>query len=180
MRQSLPSGGDEAARQALLTEYERMIAGTTKVMVRVWPAVIFTGLIGQIGLVLVLVRWLAPLLNRDLNLRPWVPFTQWEIPFYWVWILVGGLIMILIRVGSLPHIGINLVLVAAVMFSVQGLAVQVSLLSRVFPPWVRILFWTVAAFCFAPLLMMASALLGLGDQWLNLRNRSPATSAGSS
>jgi len=178
LRRSLPAGGDEAARQALVAEYERMVARTTRVLSQVWPAVVLAGLMAQIGLVLVLVRSLAMLVAKELPLRSWIPFARWEVPFYWVWVLVSGLIMILSRVGSLPHVGINLVVVAAIMFSVQGLAVQVNLLGRVFPPWVRVLFWTMAAFCFAPLLLLGSALLGLGDQWLNLRKRPPATPAG--
>jgi len=178
LRQSLPPGGDEVTRQTLIAEYERVIAGTTKLLVRIWPAVLFAGLVGEIGLVMVLVRWLAILAAKHISLRPWPPFPQWEVPFYWVWVLAVGLVLIVLRRGSSPQIGINLVLVAALMFSVHGLAVQVNLLGRLCPPWLRIVFWTVTAFCFAPFLLIGSAVLGLCDQWLNLRKRSPLADSG--
>ena len=69
LRQSLPTGGDEAARQTLIDEYERVITSTTRLLVQIWPAVIFAGLVGEVGLVMVLVRWLAILAAKHLGVR---------------------------------------------------------------------------------------------------------------
>ena len=40
---------------------------------------------------------------------------------------------------------------------------------RVALPWLRVLFWAIAGVFFAPLVLAAAVLLGLFDQWLDLR-----------
>ena len=169
LRDNLPGSGNEASQQALVGEYERIIGTFTRIMRTVWPGTVFIGLLAHVGMVFLLVRWLAKVVRRDLILLPVLPFHQWRVPFYLVWLLAISLVFILARAGILPRIGLNLVLVAAVLFSVQGLAVQVNLLSRVFPPWARILFWATAALFFAPVILFVSVFLGLVDQWLDLR-----------
>ncbi len=169
MREGLPAGSDETARQALLTEYERFISMSMRILASIWPAMVLLGLMSHTCLVYLMARWIVRSLDKELHLRPLPPFHSWEVPFYLVWVLACGLVLIILRVGLLPRIGLNIVVVASFFFSVHGLAVQVNLLGRVLPPWLRILFWTAAAFFFAPLIMASSALLGLFDQWMNLR-----------
>jgi hypothetical protein len=169
LKESLPAGSDDASQLALLEEYERIIGTLTRIMSTVWPGTVLLGLLAHVGLVYLLVRWLARVVRRDLILLAVPSFHQWRVPFYLVWLLAIGLVFILSRAGDLPRFGLNLVLVTAVLFSVQGLAVQVNLLSRVFPPWARILFWAAAALFFAPVILFTSVLLGLVDQWFDLR-----------
>jgi hypothetical protein len=96
-------------------------------------------------------------------------FHEWRLPFYVVWILCAGVGLVVLRLGDLSQLGINLTLIAALLLSVQGLAVQINLGARFFAPWVRIVFWALAAVLFAPFVLAGSAVIGLADQWLDWR-----------
>ncbi len=58
---------------------------------------------------------------------------------------------------------------AGLLLAVQGLAVQTWLVRRVLPPVVRVMFWVVGALFLAPALMGGGVLIGLADQWMDLR-----------
>jgi hypothetical protein len=167
------AGLDEAARTAAVAEYRRMVAGTVTVLHVTWPGLFALGLLGQSGIVVLLTRGLGGLLRSGWRRRPLPPFSRWEVPFYTVLVLVLGLALIVLRRPGLREVGYNLVLVAAGLLSVQGLAVQVHVLGKVLPSWGRILFWTVAAVFMHLLIMASSVILGLVDQWLHLRDLAP-------
>jgi hypothetical protein len=61
------------------------------------------------------------------------------------------------------------VVVAAVFLVLQGLGVQAWLVSRVLPPAGQIVFWVLGTLFFAPALIGGGALIGLADQWMDLR-----------
>jgi uncharacterized protein YybS (DUF2232 family) len=169
LQQSLP-GGEEAATQAAQMEvYEEHLAATLDLLVRIWPGLLCLGLVAHVGLVLLLVRGLVRWRGRSIDLRSVPPFHQWRLPFYLVWILAAGLALMIVRGDAPTRIGLNTILVAVTLLSVQGLAVQINLAGRVLPPWLRIVFWTVVAIFFAPLVLIGSVLVGLVDQWLDLR-----------
>jgi hypothetical protein len=180
LREQLPDGGDPDQRAVLLDEYERTVETTVEVMLRIWPALLFLSLLFQAGVAFLLVRWLGKGPGRRSGLRPLLPFHRWRVPFYWVWVLVGGLVLFATRSEPLVATGLNVVLVAAVLLAVQGLAVHVFLIGRLAPPWLRILFWLAAALLVVPLLLVlaGSVLLGLADQWLDFRRRITAAADG--
>jgi hypothetical protein len=169
LAQQLPEVAEETERQALMAEYQNLLERFLDLLVRIWPALVAIGLLAHVGMAFLIVRWLAGLIAGPTGLPVWRPFPQWQVPFYLVWVLVLGLFLIALHQKGLSRVGVNVVLVAAGVFSLQGLAVQVFLFARVCPPWVRIVFWVVAAVFFAPLIFASSVLLGIGDQWLNLR-----------
>jgi hypothetical protein len=70
------------------------------------------------------------------------------------------------------------IIVALSFLSVQGLSVQIHVMGRMMPPWVRILFWGLAAVFLAPLIVLSSALLGVVDQWLDMRRLGVASERG--
>ena len=90
-------------------------------------------------------------------------------PFYLVWLLVAGIGMILARQAPLNWLGLNLALLAALVLSVQGLAVQVFVMGRMLSPMGRLMFWTVMGVFFTPLVIVSGTVLGLADQWLDFR-----------
>jgi hypothetical protein len=180
MRQQLSEGEHADERAVLLDEYEHAVAGTVRIMLRIWPGLLFLSLLAQAGLVMLIVRWLGRGPGKREDLRPLPVFHQWRVPFYWVWVLVGGLMFFAMRTATLVATGENVIFVAAVILGVQGLAVQVFLIGRLVPPWARILFWVGAAVLMFPLLLIlaGSVLLGLADQWLDFRRRIAAVADG--
>lgn len=171
LQETLPVAENGAAQEALRVEYERGLAATLGVIQKLWSGLLVLGLLSQVGIVMLLVRWLARWLAAGRTLRPLPHFHQWRFPFYLVWLLAGGVSLIVLRSGDFPTVGINLVVVAGTLLSIQGLAVQMNLAARVWPPWARVVFWAVAGIFFAPLVLASSLFLGLIDQWLDLRRR---------
>jgi hypothetical protein len=170
-RQRWAETDDQAVRQAMLAQSERGLAATIELWVRFWPSFFFLAVLAHTGAALLLVRWVARTGRFSAALPDLPPFHQWRAPFYVVWLLAAGLALVLLRMATLTQIGVNVILVAAVVLSVQGLAVQSCWLGRFLPAWLRIAFWTVSAVLVLPLvlLLLSSAVLGLIDQWWDLR-----------
>jgi len=99
----------------------------------------------------------------------WPPFTHWRLPFYLVWILVAGIGLMLTRQRVWADAGLNIVLVTGFLLSIQGVAVQAFVIARMMTAVFQVIFWTVMGVFFSPLLVISGVLLGLADQWLDLR-----------
>jgi hypothetical protein len=164
---------EQEQRQRLLAEYEHGAAAVGKLLAWLWPGVIVLGGLAQTGLDLLLLRAVVPRAVDRVALRPLPVFSSWRLPFHVVWLLVAGIGLIVLRQSGAMRAGVNLVLVAAALLSVQGLAVQAHWAARLLSPGMRILFWTLVGLFLAPPLLVISVLLGLVDQWLDLR-RLPA------
>ena len=169
LEQGLAAQPDAATRQAALATYQSSLDSFMALMRLIWPGLLLLGLTFQAAVVLLLVRLSARYLRPAVELRGLPPFHRWEVPFYLVWVLAAGLALVAARAGVFYQIGINLILIAASLLSIQGLAVQINLVGRVALPWLRVLFWAIAGVFFAPLVLAAAVLLGLFDQWLDLR-----------
>jgi hypothetical protein len=105
------------------------------------------------------------------ELPSWRPprFGRWRLPFYLVWLLIAGLGLMILRHPVALTVGLNLALFAAILLAVQGVAVQVWVTGRMFSLLGRIVFWTVMGLFMTPLVLASGVLLGLVDQWLDLR-----------
>ena len=174
--QSLSTDLEPVEKEVFLANAERALDGFVGFMQATWPGLLVLSFLSHAGLALLLARYLAGRLRPEWvrERRPIPPFQDWEVPFYWVVVLVVGLALIILRQAVGRAAGINLVLIAATLLSVQGLAVQVCVLGRALPLSYRILFWTVVGLFLAPLIMASSVLLGVIDQWLHLRDLAPA------
>lgn len=167
----------ESERQAALAEYDAVVERMLATQRRFWPAMVLIGLMSQAALALGM-GWL---LTRLVVANPPRParrrWEEWRAPFISVWTLIGGLAAVITGIQPLAMIGWNLVLLAGLLLVVQGLAVQSWLMRRLLPPVPRVLFWIMAAMFLAPVLLGGGLLIGLADQWMNLRrDRSPAAS----
>jgi hypothetical protein len=129
-------------------------------------------LLGQ-ALIILGTVWLAVrLLGFPRDWWCWPPFAVWRLPFYLVWVLILGIGLALIKVPYVSTGGLNLALLTGLVISVQGVAVQAHVVSRVLPVSGRLVFWTVMGVFFLPLLLASGLVLGLADQWLDLRRLS--------
>ena len=169
LEQNLPAGADPVQRARALDEQKRQLERITAMAAKIYPFVLSLGVLGQAGIVLSLL-WL---LVRALGMRPhrWLlpAFSRWRVPFYVVWVLVVGIGLLLTRQPPLTAIGLNLALLAAFVLSVQGIAVQFFVTGRMMSGLARVFYWLVMGFFFGPLIMASGVVLGLVDQWWDIR-----------
>lgn len=136
---------------------------------RVLPALLTTGLVCIAWMNLALGNWL--LKRKDSSLTPWNGFRQWRLPdkLVWGWILGGSL---LIFSGPLSTLGLNILLVWGAIYSIQGLAVLVSLLARwTIPlPFKVIIYGLIILQSYGIILL---SIVGLVDVWADFRHLVP-------
>lgn len=159
---------DEQKAQAREREQERLDEAVL-FMERVFPGMMAVGAIGQSGLILLLVYWLARLSGRRPGLRRIGPFVEWRLPFYLVWCLVAGVGLLLTRQPYVATAGLNLAWVAGLVICVQGLSVQAFFTSRLLSGPMQVAFWLIMGFPLFPMLLASSVVLGLADQWIDTR-----------
>lgn len=168
LEQQAPPGTDPAELAKAREIGRQRMTQLTDLATRLYPSVIGVGLLGQAVLLLLLVRLGGRLLAVTVTGRRLPPFAQWRLPFYVVWAMVAGIGLMLTRRAPLADAGLNLAVLAAAFLAVQGLAVQYHLSRRFLPPVMLVIYWTFMGLAFVPL-VATSVLLGLFDQWRDLR-----------
>lgn len=168
------AGDGEAHRTAMTAEFERQLAATMTALQRVWPSLMALGLLLQAATGLALGRLLARAGGWRTGRAPGRPFASWEAPGVVVWILAAGLAAVLLGgtapdSGVLRLAGLNAIILAALALALQGLAVQVWVSLRYMTPVGRTVYWLLTAFFLAPVVAVVGAVLGLMDQWWDLR-----------
>ncbi len=167
--EGLPAGLSESERAAALADFDEMSAAVFEVQRRLWPAVLLIGLMIQAAVALA-VGWLVVRLVHGAAPRPAMrPWEAWRAPFVSVWMLIGGLAAAITRVQALETMGWSLALLAGLLLGIQGLALQTWFVRRLLSPVGRTLYWVLGALFFAPVLLGGGAVLGLVDQWRDLR-----------
>jgi MFS family permease len=178
LEDNLPEGATEEQRLRVLEEEGRHLDRMSELAARIYPFVIGVGLLGQAGIILALVWFSVRRLNILVPGWKWPPFSHWRLPFYLVWLLVVGLALMLTRAPYLATAGLNLALLAACVMSVQGIAVQFFVTSRLLSKMGRVLYWLVMGIFLAPLVLVSGAVIGLVDQWVDLRRLQVPTDNG--
>ena len=168
LEQQAPPGTDPAELAKAREVGRQRIGQLTDLATRLYPWLIGSGLLGQAAVILLLVRLSGRRLAAVAPGRKLPPFAQWRLPFYLVWALAAGIGLMLTRQAPLADAGLNLAVLAASLLGVQGLAVQYHMSRRFLPPVALVIYWTLMGLAFVPLLV-TSVLLGLADQWRDLR-----------
>lgn len=109
--------------------------------------------------------------GQDLPALP--PMFMWRVPSPFLWVLPLGLLLVVwgrTRYPALETAGLNLSILAQMVFSLQGLFVGWVLLERFsMSRWLR---WLIIAFAFTnPFLGLLAFFLGLADTAFDLRRR---------
>ncbi len=165
----IPASADDAQRAAALANEKHRLDVALDAGAKIYPMLIALGLLAQGGLIIGLVWFSARLTGGITSGSRFGSFSRLRLPFYLVWLLIAGVGMVLVRTEPWSTIGLNLTLLAGLVMSVHGLAVQVAVVGRIFSPAGRLVFWMVMGVFFAPLVMASGVLLGLADQWLDFR-----------
>jgi uncharacterized protein YybS (DUF2232 family) len=110
-----------------------------------------------------------------IELKTLVLFRKWDLPWYYVWGIIAGLVSILIPWGGstfgrvLDIIGYNLIIIFGVLYFVLG----ISVLWGIFERFKVSFFWRIAFLLFMGFFLVFMVfllpLLGLVDIWANLR-----------
>lgn len=168
IEESLPEGASEDQRTEAMEKGKINLEGISLQVERIYPFVVGLGLIGQAGIILVLV--LFPVRRLGFVVQGWnLPsFSRWRLPFYLVWFLVLGVGMMLTRAPYVATAGLNLTLLVASILSVQGIAVQVHVTNLMLSKLGRLVYWVVMG-TLGPLILISGVVLGLIDQWVDLR-----------
>jgi len=150
----------------VLYSLEQVITGIREFLPNVLP-----GLLA--GLVIITV-WLNQVIGNTLllRLRPaeaaWPRYSRWQLPDKLIWLLIAAAALSLLGSGVVKNAGYCLVIIAAMLYFFQGLAVFVHFLDRWnVPRYLRIILYVILAFQSYGLLLLA--MLGIADIWLNFR-----------
>jgi len=170
-KSTLPEGLSVAERDAALTAFNDTAEQFLAMHRQTWPALTAMGFMVQAALFLGLGWGLARLRMAAVPLPSVRSLATWRAPFASVWVLIGGLILSLLGQGWMTTVGWSLTLGAASLLAIQGLVIQAWLVRMALPPLGQTIFWVLGAFFLAPMMIGGGALIGLADQWLDIRNR---------
>ncbi|HEV8674534.1 MAG TPA: DUF2232 domain-containing protein [Methylomirabilota bacterium] len=159
----LPTVGD----RAWIAESARLVTGILQVA---GPAVILVGL-----LVVALTNYIgARLCLRGRSFRS---FAEEAVPDHLVWVVIAAGALLVSHHEAAERLGLNVLLVLAPLYAIQGLAVLRHFFqkARVPRPLQGVSF---GLFAVQPLLLVGAACLGLSDLWIDFRKiRQEATPA---
>jgi uncharacterized protein YybS (DUF2232 family) len=112
-----------------------------------------------------------------LRRRGFRAFAQEAVPDHLVWAVIGAGVMLVSQHDGIERVGLNLLIVLAPLYAIQGLAILRHFFqkARVPRPLQGVGF---GLFAVQPLLLLAAACLGLSDLWVDFRKiRGAATPA---
>lgn len=138
---------------------------------------------GMILAMAIFVTWLNIVVSRRLfwkdsffeNLGS---LKQWQLPFGFVWALIGvALLMVadiyLLKINYLKLFALNAFIVFGLIYFFQGLAILAFYNQRwALPPWVRLIFYLLFFIFFQPFSVVLLAI-GFFDSWFDFRKLTP-------
>lgn len=139
----------------------------------IFPAIILITILSTVWINMVL----GDALIRKKNdvLSPWPSFGQWKLPDQLVWVVIVSGLGLLLPIPALNKLCLNGVLISAVLYFFQGLAVLSSLFNRWAVPWMfRVFVYTLILVQAYGIIFLAIA--GLIDVWFDLRKSRNETS----
>ena len=167
-----PSAAPGPEERALLEQYHELAVRATTWTMRLLPAEIVVFDLVQVLVVVAVAGWLLRGPGRAVAV---LPVSGWKVPFGIIWVLALGLALAGTRLAGVAHVGWNVVLVATILLSVQGVAVFLSLLERSLSAPARWVVLCLAVLTPLPFTVTGTALLGIADLWLDFRRRAGAT-----
>lgn len=130
---------------------------------------------GLLLLMLTMTVWINMLFVNNLTMRlagiaPWGSYIAWKLPEQLVWLPIVAIITILLGSGFVGDAGTWLLMIAGLLYFIQGLAVFNALMIRwKVPVFVRVIFYVLCFIQSYGLIILA--ILGLSDTWFNLREK---------
>ena len=136
---------------------------------KILPGILFSMLLFTVWMNEVI--WNGFLLRRQPHKAPWPPYREWQLPEILVWLPITVGAAYVFGPESWKNIALNGLIVSAVIYFFQGLAVLLHLLARWnVPGYFKLLLYGMLVIQSYGLILLS--LLGVADIWFNLR---PAT-----
>ena len=134
--------------------------------VRIVPALVIASTLFLIWATLLLAKPI--LISRNLNYPGFGPLSLWKAPEYFVWVVIGCGLMLLIPKISLKLLGTNGLLILMTIYFFQGIAIVAFFFDKKqLPRFLRIVLYSLIAV--QQLLLLVVIGLGFFDVWLNFR-----------
>lgn len=136
------------------------------VMVRILPALVISSSL--------LVAWMSlimanPVFNaKGMDFPDFGILNRWKSPEFLIWVAIGAGMLILIPEKALKVIGINGLLILAVIYFFQGIAVVAFFFEKKkFPRLLRIFLYSLIGF--QQILLLCIVCMGFFDVWIDIR-----------
>jgi len=165
---------DSIDQEPKLVKEEQILDDAFLVVKQLLPGSMVLAQLIQSALTLGLMWILVKVLGYTAIAQRFLPFGRWRLPFAVVWLLAVAVALMIVQPGVWPAAGVNLAMVIVGLLAVQGASVQWRLSKAGFPMLSRLFFLIMAILLFLPLVM-----LGLADQWLDLRKLNKVEPEGS-
>jgi len=135
------------------------------------PALLFPALLGVSSTAALGVAWWV-FRRVSPEARPLGRLPDFRFPDAWVWVLIGGLVLLLAPFGDGgSRLGSNLVFFMGTLYALRGLAVLVALIAAtVGSQVVPLLVLGLIGLILYPIVIAGTLLLGVTDTWLDLRS----------
>ena len=153
-----------AGPQAVPTSAEARLFEAVALHGTVFPAMLGLASLAALGAA----WWAYNRLNRGLDVGIG-PLRDFRFSDQLVWVLILGFLVLLVSSGAVGRMGTNAVVFMGVLYALRGVAVVLALLGG--PTLLLSTALVVAFLVAAPFFVAGAFVFGLGDTWLNLRDR---------
>ena len=166
------------------TEKQKLLEATlsekTRLQGQLLPQVLPSAIFLWVAVLIMAGRSLG---SRAAQVMRWPPLSRaslsrWRLPDQVIWLLIAGLALLLAPLPAWSATGWTLLLITALGFGVQGIAVVESLLlARGVPLSVIVITLLFMAAVALPAFALAAVAVGTSDIWLDFRKLEPASQA---
>jgi hypothetical protein len=141
-------------------------------------AALFPALLGLQSLAALGLAWWAFVrmggAAADAAVQPLRPLREFRFHDQLIWVVIAGLLLVLLPLGSeAARAAQNVLVFMGALYALRGVAVFVFLAGRT-PSILPVILGALAAVFLYPLVVTAAVLVGLGDTWLDVRGRAVA------
>jgi uncharacterized protein YybS (DUF2232 family) len=126
-----------------------------------------------LGNIIIMTIWLTMVLGNRLALRycnksPWPEYKYWKLPERLIWAAIVSAVLALIPLQPIQPVGINLLLLAGVLYIFQGLAILVYFFDKWNMPIIfRLPLYTIAVIQSSGTFLLL--IVGIADIWFDFR-----------
>ncbi len=151
-----------------LVNAEQAVTELRAIIPKILPGILFCTL-----LITVWINFLGSitLLERiKPGVIPWKKYRDWRLPDRLVWIPIAAGIALIFSKGVISSTGLSIILISALLYFFQGLAVFINFMDRWnVPLYLKILIYAILILQSYGLLVLS--VIGVADVWINFRQR---------
>jgi hypothetical protein len=163
-RELLMEGTKAGEDPPALVMEEQIIDDLFNTMRQLTPGILALGNLFQATLTFGFIWFVLRLQGLTAGMHGFSTFGRWRFPFAVIWALALAVGLLIVPLPWWPYAGANLAMVVVGLLAIQGAAVQWRMSAVGIPVLLRLFFLFIAGMLFLPLV-----ILGIADQWLDIR-----------